>query len=129
LQGLYREGSFYDWGVILRDSGHLIGTCGFTRFDFENSSAEVGYVLHKDHWGKGIAAEALKAVLQFGFCELGLQRIEGRFMTKNEASRRVMEKNGMTFEGILKGAVFVRGNYVDVGVCAILREDYLLGQK
>ena len=36
LQGLYREGSFYDWGIVLRDGGHLIGTCGFTRFDFEN---------------------------------------------------------------------------------------------
>ncbi len=126
LQGLYREGSFYDWGIVLRESGRLIGTCGFTRFDFENDSAEVGYVLHKDHWGSGLAAEALAEVLKFGFCELGLQRIEGHYMAENGASRRVMEKNGMTFEGILRNSLLVRGHYVDVGICAILREDYLL---
>ncbi|MBQ7377225.1 MAG: GNAT family N-acetyltransferase [Clostridia bacterium] len=129
LQDVYRAGSFYDWGVILLDSGHLIGTCGFTSFDFENNSAQIGYVLHSEHHGKGIATEAVSAVLDFGFRKLKLQRIEGRYMEENHASRRVMEKNGMHFEGILRNAVCVRGEYVNVGVCSILRDEFFAKDK
>ena len=129
LQSVYREGSFYDWGVILLDSGRQIGTCGFTSFDFENHSAQIGYVLHTDHHGKGIATEAVGAVLDFGFRKLKLQRIEGRFMEENLASRRVMEKNRMQFEGILRNAVYVRGEYVNVGVCSILRDEFFMKDK
>ncbi len=124
LQSVYREGSFYDWGVTLLESGRLIGTCGFTSFDFENHSAQIGYVLHTDQHGKGLATEAVGAVLDFGFRKLKLQRIEGRYMEENLASRRVMEKNRMRFEGILRNAVCVRGEYVNVGVCSILRDEF-----
>ena len=59
---------------MLRTSHRMIGTCGFVRFDEENESAEVGYVLHPDYWGQGLAAEALREVLSFGFDRLELHR-------------------------------------------------------
>lgn len=119
----YRIGDFYDWGVTLRGSGRLVGTCGFTSFDFPHNSAQVGYVLNPEYWGQGIMAEALRAVIRFGFHELNLHRIEAFYIDGNSRSRRVMEKVGMTYEGTRRGAMYIKGKYRDIGVCAILRDD------
>ena len=124
LQSRYRAGDFYDWAVVLRDSGRMIGTCGFTRFNYEANSAEIGYVLHPDVWGKGIAPEASRAVMRFGFYELRLHRIEARYILGNDRSRRVMDKLGMQFEGIARESMYVKGKYVSVATCAILSEEY-----
>lgn len=124
LERLYRVGEFYDWALVDRKSGHMIGTCGFTRIDLFNRSAEIGYVLNPAYWGRGLACEAVRAVLEFGFCRLSLHRIDAHFMVDNEQSRRVAEKCGMHFEGVMHGALFVRGEYVDVGVCALLSDEY-----
>lgn len=124
----YRAGEFYDWALIWcadGDAGRkMIGTCGFTRFDFANNSAEVGYVINPEFHGRGIAPEALRRVMRFGFEELKLNRIEAHYMFGNEASRRVMEKAGMRFEGILRGSLLIRGEYRDVGICSILYSEY-----
>ena len=124
LQDRYTAGDFYDWAIVPNELGHMIGTCGFTRFDYTNNSAEVGYVLSPDHHGKGYATEALLRVLSFGFHELNLHRIEAHYLENNLASRRVMERVGMTFEGISRGAIVVKGRYENVGICSILREEY-----
>ena len=124
LQSRYRAGDFYDWAVIWRETGKMIGTCGFTRFNTDANSAELGYVLNPSFWGMGIAPEAVRAVMRFGFTELQLHRLEARYMVGNDQSRRVMEKVGMTFEGVNRDSMFVKGNYVSIGICAILLPDY-----
>ncbi len=131
LQGRYRAGDFYDWAVILRLRDKMIGTCGFTRFNLEANSAEIGYVLNPDYWGHGIAPEVVYAVMKFGFSVLRLHRIEAKYMVGNERSRRVMDKLGMTFEGIARDSMHVKGRYVSVGTCAILRDEFnsLYGSK
>lgn len=120
----YKTGDFRDWAVIDKASGKMIGTCGFTSVDLQNRKAEIGYVYNSRFWGKGIAAEALECVIKFGFSQLSLNRIEGRFMVENTASRRVMEKCGMTFEGIYRENLYIKEKYRDVGVCSILRCEY-----
>ena len=102
----------------------MIGTCGFTRFHYEADSAEIGYVIHPSYWGRGIATEAVDAVIRFGFQRLELNRIEARFMEGNTASRRVMEKNGMSFEGMMRQSMYIKGEYRNVGVCSVLRREY-----
>lgn len=124
LQSRYRAGDFYDWAVVWKDADKMIGTCGFTSINLEANSAEVGYVLNRQYWGFGIAAEAVRAVLRFGFSELHLHRIEAHYMEGNERSRRVMEKLGMRYEGTFRDSLWVKGNYVSVGVCAILEREY-----
>ncbi len=124
LGNRYSAGMFYDWAIVYEPDCKMIGTCGFTSFNCTNDSAEVGYVLNPTYWGKGIAAEALERVLTFGFEDLGLHRIEARFIEENDRSRRVMEKVGMTFEGVARGGMLVKGNYVNVGVCAILEDEW-----
>ena len=124
LQKRYKTGDFFDWAIVCRDTEKMIGTCGFTRFDFANNSAEIGYVINPKFKGNGIATEVVGKVIRFGFENLALNRIECRFMTENNASRRVMEKNNMTFEGIRREGMLIKGTYRDIGVCSILRSDF-----
>lgn len=126
LNQRYKQGEFYDWALEYRDSGKMIGTCGFTRFDQSNSAAEVGYVINPDYRGRGLATEALRRVIRFGFDYLELHRIEAKYMDGNDASRRVMEKCGMVFEGMRRESLYVKDRFVSVGVCAILRPEYNL---
>ncbi len=125
IQKQYEEGEFYDWAIVLRDNGKMIGTCGFTSFDDENNAAEIGYVLNPDYRGIGLVPEAVSEILRFGFLRLDLHRISARYMEGNDASRRVMEKCGMSFEGTHRSSLYVKGTYKTVSVCAILREEYL----
>lgn len=124
IQTRYYIGEFYDWALTLRDSGKMIGTCGFTSFDFTNGSAEIGYVLNPDYWGQGYAAEAIRAVMRIGFLVFGFHRIEAKFMEDNAQSLRVTEKVGMKFEGVRRDAMFIKGKYENIGVSAILAEEF-----
>lgn len=123
IEQRYAMGEFYDWAVVERESGRMIGTCGFTSFDFPHNSAEIGYVLNPDFHGRGYATEAAARVVRFGFERLRLHRIEARFIQGNEASLRVMEKLGMTFEGYRRDAMQIKRVYRTIGVAAILEDD------
>ncbi len=120
----YRTGDFYDWALICREDGHMIGTCGFTSFNYAADSAEVGYVLNPTYQGRGLATEALQAVMEFGFRELSLHRIEAHYMKGNDPSRRLMERVGMTFEGFARESMKIKGRYRTIGTCAILRDEF-----
>ncbi len=124
LQNRYSLGDFYDWAIIDAESRRMIGTCGFTKIDLQNNSGEIGYVLNPDFWGRGLATEAAACVLEFGFERLGLHRIEARFMEGNVRSLTLMKRLGMSFEGYLEDAVFAKGSYRTVGVCAITEEKF-----
>ena len=123
IESRYALGDFYDWAITLTESDKMIGTCGFTKIDPINNQAEIGYVLNPAYHHMGIAAEAADAVMKFGFETLSLHRIETKFMQGNDASRAVMERLGMSFEGFERDAVFVKGGYVTVGKYAKLATD------
>ena len=124
LQNRYKTGDFFDWSIVCKDTGKMIGTCGFTSFDIPNNSAEVGYVLSTPYWGQEIAPEALRAVITFGFEVLELNRIEAHFMPDNHSSRRVLEKCMMLPEGVRREAMYVKGGYIDIETYAITAADY-----
>ncbi len=129
IEKRYGMGEFYDWAVVDCESGRMIGTCGFTRFDFPHNAGEIGYVLNPDFHGRGIATEVAGRVLDFGFSELKLHRIEAKFMQGNDASLHVMQKLGMTFEGYRREAMLVKGAYRTIGVCSILESDPRWGSE
>ncbi len=120
----YDTGRFNDFAVILKSSGKMIGTVGFTSVDEKNACAEIGYVINPDYQGQGIATEAVSIILNFAFCELGFNRVEAKFMAENLPSRKVMEKCGMTFEGILRSKMFVKGAFRNIGICSVLSDEY-----
>lgn len=125
VQSQYRSGNFFDWAVVERDTNKMIGTCGFAKLDFENNLAEIGYVINPAYWRRGYATEAVKRVIDYGFEELNIHRIEARYIVGNEVSRRVMEKCGMIFEGIHRSSLYVKEEYVSVGYCSITSDDYI----
>ena len=124
LETRYAVGDFFDWAIVWKESGKMIGTVGFTRFRYEDDCGEVGYVLARPYWGKGIAPEALDAILRFGFGTLLLSRIEAKFLAGNERSLSVMKKVGMHFEGYLRASMRVKGELRTVGIASILSEEY-----
>jgi ribosomal-protein-alanine N-acetyltransferase len=93
----YAQGGHYEWGLMRRSDQAFLGTCGFDEIDVALRVADVGYVLAKPYWRQGYATEAVAAVLQFGFLQLGLRLIEAQALPENAASLRVMAKLGMRY--------------------------------
>ena len=120
----YERGDFGGWGVVLKDSGAFVGTCGVDYgYAPEHARAELGYVLSREHWGKGLMPEAVRAVIRFGFGRMELNRIQARCIAENTASARVMEKAGMTYEGTLREYQLIKGAYRDMKFYSILRRE------
>ncbi len=115
----------YSFAVLLHDQT-FIGMTGIHPHTIF-SRAEIGYWMGVPYWGKGYMSEAARRVLQFGFEELDLRRIQATYLTENPASRRVMEKIGMTYEGTLRSYVQKDGEDKDLGMCAIVREEWESG--
>ncbi len=118
-----RTGAGAAFAVTQRDGGALIGACGLEIFR-EHRRAEVGYWLGRDYWGKGYATEAAAAVLGWGFETLGLARVSAARFADNPASGRVLEKLGMTQEGRLRRHAFRGGEFRDMVLYGILREEW-----
>jgi len=93
----WRQRGFGVWAVESRPDGRLLGQCGL-RFIDEVAQVEVLYLLNKTVWGLGLASEAARAAIAFGFREKQLARIIGLTLPENAASRRVLAKVGLTFE-------------------------------
>lgn len=120
----YHDGAPSSYGIVLKETGHVIGTIGFMAYDAENALAEVGYSLGRAHWNRGYMSEALNAFLELCFTEMQLHRVEGVFDVANPASGHVMEKCGMIREGVFRKRIWNKGQFVDAAVCAILAEDW-----
>jgi ribosomal-protein-alanine N-acetyltransferase len=85
---------------------------------------EVGYWLGLPYWNRGYTTEAGSALLAYSFTELQLHRILARHFTRNPASGRVMQKMGMTFEGVLREHVCKGEQFEDVALYGILRREW-----
>ena len=121
----YRSAVPSTFAIALRDSGKVIGTIGFMWIQTENRSAEVGYSLSRAHWNNGYMSEALRAIVEFGFTKLNLNRIEAQHECDNPASGHVMAHAGMKHEGTLRQRLYNKGRFVDVDVYAIIRSDFV----
>ncbi len=120
----YRCGEPGSWGIVLQDTGRVVGSIGYMNYSADNSTVEIGYSLSREHWGKGLMTEALTAVIDETFRVLGLHRIEALHFTDNPASGRVMEKCGMRHEGHMRERICCKGVFRDVEMWAILRKDW-----
>ena len=119
----YRRDEPASWGIILRETGHLVGTIGYMEYNPDHASCELGYSLARPLWNRGYMTEALSAVIDHTFETMDINRIEAQHEVENPASGRVMEKCGMRKEGVLRGRLYNKGRYVDVCLYAILRGD------
>ncbi len=125
---LYRNHSYYHW--VIEWEGQIVGAVNVVRQSDQHQVAELGYCLGHDFWGRGITAEAVRAVTDYLFAEVGMHRVEIHHATDNPASGRVAEKCGLVAEGILRGATRIgTGEFKDIRVWGILREEWEARQK
>ena len=102
----------------------MIGTCELHTY-VAGFKAELGYTVNPAYWGKGIAVEASKALLKWGFEGLGLRRIECMCFVRNNQSRRVCEKLGFKYEGVRRnGYQLYDGRIFDLISYAMTNDDY-----
>ena len=100
----FRQGEAITWAVSLKGTNEFIGTCSY--MIEANSCAEIGYDLSKAHWGKGLMTEALRAIVKYGFDELGLQRIDADTLSENSRSVKLLERLGFRLEDVREGSHF-----------------------
>ena len=120
---IYDEGTGIRWGITLKDSGEVIGSCGFLNLLPKHHRAEIGYELCREYWGKGIASEALEAVVKYGFHHYQLERIEALIEPANLRSQKLVEKQGFIREGLLRHYEFTCGKFDDLYMYSIIKED------
>jgi [ribosomal protein S5]-alanine N-acetyltransferase len=120
----YREWGFGPWGIQWKETGAIVGNCGFPHIIFKELCGEVNYYIAPSHRGRGLAPEALQALLQFGFREIGLTRIQARCEPDNLNSERVMQKAGMKFEGFIEHAANSKDSSPKQKLYAILVRDF-----
>lgn len=120
----YAKDDFYNWAIVLKENGpEPIGNISVVHVKEKTLCATMGYCMSRAHWGKGVMAEALTALVAFLFDEVGFNRIEADHDPKNPNSGRVMQKAGMTFEGTMRSYGLSNQGIIDVSRWAILRSD------
>jgi RimJ/RimL family protein N-acetyltransferase len=107
-----------------------IGFVGLNRINWLNRNANTFWTIgEKEYWGRGIAAEASKLLIKYGFTELNLHKIYAGIFTPNKRSFRAAEKIGFKKEAVIKEDLYVDGKYVDTHLFALFKKDWLEENK
>ena len=115
--------SSYNWKILLKSTNQFIGLAGFTLSNNKFKLGEIYYKLNPDHWGYGYATEIAKKLIKTGFEIFNLQKVEAGVATENIRSVRVLEKAGMTREGLRRKILPIRGEWKDNYHYAIVKDD------
>jgi [ribosomal protein S5]-alanine N-acetyltransferase len=110
------------FAITLTSDGQLCGGIGLG-VDEAHHRAELGYWLGVPYWGQGYATEAARAMIQYGFETLGLQRIYASYVPHNVASGRVLQKIGMRREGLMRNHICKWGEFQDLEFYGVLKTD------
>jgi len=124
---LRAPGDGLNLAIVLPETGEVAGDVLLIWTSADHRQGEIGYVLHPDHAGRGYATEAARELLRLGFEGLGLHRIVGRLDARNTASARVLERLGMRREAHLRENEFVKGEWTDELVYALLDREWRAG--
>ena len=110
--------------MVPNGESQMIGDMALWCASAEHRQGELGFVLHPDHQGKGYATEAGLALLHVGFEQVGFHRIVGRLDARNTASSAVLTRLGMRHEALLRENEFVKGEWCDEAVYAMLASEW-----
>ena len=110
-------------GFAMVMDGRVVGAVGMTVHP-DNATAEIGYSLAEEHWGAGLTTEATRCAISWAFREYSLAKIFAKADVRNERSLRVMEKVGMTREGVSRSDTVIRGVRTDMVSYSLLREEW-----
>jgi RimJ/RimL family protein N-acetyltransferase len=118
------EGDTASFAIELGADGTVVGDCMVHLVSATHRQAEIGFVLHPDHHGRGYATEAGRAMVRLAFENLEAHRVAGRLEARNEASARVLERLGMRREAHLVENEWVKGEWQSEVVYAILDREW-----
>lgn len=124
VQARYARREAIRWGITLQGEDRLIGSCSFHHFGPGFHRAETGYELERASWGKGIMTEAMKAILSYGFAELGLHRVEAIIDIANELSKGLLLRLGFAYEGNLRQRYVFSGRFEDEHYFGLLKDEW-----
>ena len=124
MKAIEESGTAVQLVLVDKAAGQAIGTCLLFRFDEGSARAELGYVLGRAHWGRGLMGEALEGLLGHAFATMRLRRIEAEVDVRNRASSRVLGRLGFRREGVLRQRWFTKGEARDVEIHALLRDEW-----
>lgn len=111
--------------LVEKQSKRIIGNCGFHTWNPQHYRAEIGYVLNSDEFkNKGFMKEALEKVIDFGFREMHLNRIEALISENNIPSKKLLEHFGFAREGVMRGHYLINGVFEDSVLYSLLKKDY-----
>ncbi|MBX0358410.1 GNAT family N-acetyltransferase [Halobacillus sp. Nhm2S1] len=113
------------WGIIWKETNAFIGTVGLNNWSPFSRKAEVGYELDPSFWRKRITSEAVSAVVDYAFRELGLYRLGAVTFPQNEASSGLLRRLGFKEEGVLRGYLFQDDQNHDALMFSRLQKEYL----
>jgi len=119
----WHEGIAYDFNVLSRSSGLVLGSAAVNQIDRENQRGNVGYWTRTEYAGRGIATFAAALVSRFAISRLGLTRLEIVAQVNNLPSQRVAEKIGATFECVARNRIIYHGEPRDAKVYSLIPED------
>lgn len=125
IQRQRREQEMLVWAIADAHDDRLIGTSAVFAMQRGQGRAEIGYSLHPDWQGRGLASEALRLILRHLFDGLGLRRIEADIDPRNQASCRLVERLGFVREGVLRERWDVNGELADSALYGLLRRDFI----
>jgi len=120
----FDAGSLVNFAIVRQNTGELVGSIGLMGLANSSERGEIGYWIGKPYWGNGYCTEAARAVVDYGFSALRLNRIHGCFCKRNPASGRVMAKIGMTYEGCLRQHERKWGQFEDMVLYGMLRDEW-----
>ena len=119
----YEKTDFYQWAIVPKDLDQPIGSISVVNSDDRVDMAEIGYCIGRRWWGQGIMPEALEAVMDYLFDEVGMQRIEAGHDPNNPASGVVLRKCGLKYEGTFRRRIRSNQGITDVAWYSILKTD------
>lgn len=120
----YEKPNYYRWAIILEETKECIGQIAFFLVDSKNQFGEIEYCIGSNFQKKGIATEAIKAVIQFGFKSINFHKIQVCHKEGNIASKRAIEKCCFKYEGTLRDFFYMNGKYVDRLYYSLLKEEF-----
>lgn len=120
----YGRNDVYRWAIIHKDTMINIGQIAFYLVDTKNQKVDVEYCIGQLHWGNGYAPEALKAVIEYAFSRVRLNRVQAFHRSKNPTSGRVLQKAGMKYEGTLKQYLIHKNEFDDCLMYAIIQSEW-----
>ena len=111
---------YITWGLSLHDNDAMIGTMGIFNINQDNHRAEIGYMLHPDHWRQGLVSEALQAAVDYGFNVMQLHSFEAKIHPDNTGSAGLLEKHGFVREGYFTESYYYNGAYEDAAIYCLV---------